>query len=61
MESQSKFSEFSKTAEELSCKAFSQLRQLILDAPNNKELFSQSTHYERVNKLVLRMGSGLGV
>lgn len=53
MESQSKFSEFSKTAEELSCKAFSQLRQLILEAPNNKELFSQSTHYERVDKLVL--------
>ncbi len=53
MESQSKFFEFSKAAHELSCKAFGQLRKLILDVPNNKELFSHSTHYERVDKLVL--------
>lgn len=38
MESQSKFSEFSKTAQELSCKAFAQLRELVLAVPNNKEL-----------------------
>lgn len=36
MESQPKFSEFSKTAQELSCKVLEQLRQLILDAPNHK-------------------------
>ncbi len=34
-----KFDEFSKTAQELSHKAISQLRQLVLDVPNNKELF----------------------
>jgi hypothetical protein len=48
-----KFAEFSKTAQELSSKALGQLRKLILDAPNNKALFSDSTHYERVDKLVL--------
>ena len=53
MESQSKFVEFSKAAKELSFKALSQLRQLVLDVPNNKELLSDSTHYERVDKLVL--------
>lgn len=53
MESQSKFSEFSKSAQELSCKAFAQLRELVLNVPNNKELFSDSTHYERLDKLVL--------
>lgn len=53
VESQSKFAEFSKAAQELSFKALSQLRQLVLDVPNNKELFSDSTHYERVDKLVL--------
>ena len=53
MESQSKFIEFSKVAQELSFKALSQLRQLVLDVPNNKELLSDSTHYERVDKLVL--------
>lgn len=30
-----------------------QLRNLVLEVPNNKELFSNSTHYERVDKLVL--------
>lgn len=53
IESQLKFVEFSKTAQELSSKALGQLRKLILDAPNNNELFSNSTHYERVDKLVL--------
>lgn len=53
VESQSKFTEFGKAAQELSLKALSQLRQLVLDVPNNKELFSDSTHYERVDKLVL--------
>lgn len=53
VESQSKFVEFSKAAKELSFKALSQLHQLLLDAPKNKELFSDSTHYERVDKLVL--------
>lgn len=53
VESQSKFAEFSKTAQEMSFKALSQLRQLVFDVPNNKELFSDSTHYERVDKLVL--------
>lgn len=53
VESQSKFVEFSKEAKELSFKALSQLRQLVLDVPNNKELLSDSTHYERVDKLVL--------
>ena len=51
--SQCKFSEFSKAAQELSSKALGQLRKLILDVPNDKELFSDSTHYERVDKLVL--------
>lgn len=45
--------EFSKAAQELSFKALGQLRQLVLDVPNNKELLSDSTHYERVDKLVL--------
>jgi hypothetical protein len=53
LESQFKFAEFSKAAQELSSKALGQLRKLILDVPNNKELFSDSTHYERVDKLVL--------
>lgn len=53
MESQSKFAEFSKTAQELSFQALSQLRQLVLDVPSNKELFSDSTHYERVDKVIL--------
>jgi hypothetical protein len=53
MGSQSTFFEFSKVAQELSGKALSQLRKLVLDVPNNKELFSDSTHYERVDKLVL--------
>ena len=52
-ESQFKFAEFSKAAQELSSKALGQLRKLILDVPNNTELFSDSTHYERVDKLVL--------
>jgi hypothetical protein len=42
--------EFSKTAQELTCKALGELRKLILDVPNNLEL---STHYEGVDKLVL--------
>ncbi|HNA62430.1 MAG TPA: hypothetical protein PKW79_05080 [Rhabdochlamydiaceae bacterium] len=53
MESQFKFVEFSKIAKELSFKALNQLRQLVLDIPNNMELLSDSTHYERVDKLVL--------
>lgn len=53
MESQSKFAEFSKAAQELSSNALSQLRKLILDVPNNKELFSHSIHYKGVDKLVL--------
>ena len=53
MESQSKFAEFSKAAQKLACNTLTQLRKLILDVPNNKELFSHSTHYERVDKLVL--------
>jgi hypothetical protein len=53
LESQCKLAEFSKAAQELSSKALGQLRKLILDVPNNKELFSDSTHYERVDKLVL--------
>lgn len=53
VESQSKFAEFGKAAQELSFKALTQLRQLVLDVPNNKELLSDSTHYERVDKLVL--------
>lgn len=48
-----KFDEFSKMAQELSYKAFNQLRHLVLDVPNNKEFLSDSTHYERVDKLVL--------
>jgi hypothetical protein len=47
------FAQFSKAAKELSCNALSQLRNLILDVPNNKELFSHSTHYETVDKLVV--------
>lgn len=53
VEFQCKFAEFGKAAQELSLKALSQLRQLVLDVPNNKELLSDSTHYERVDKLVL--------
>ena len=53
LESQSKFVEFSKAAQELSYKTLSQLRRLVVDVPNTKELFSDSTHYERVDKLVL--------
>lgn len=53
MDSQSKFLEFSQAAQKLTCKAVGQLRQLVLDIPNNKELFSHSTHYERLDKLVL--------
>jgi hypothetical protein len=53
LEPQSKFDDFSKAAQELSFKALSQLRQLVLNVPNNKKLFSDSTHYERVDKLVL--------
>lgn len=53
VESQSKFVEFSNAAKDLSFKALSQLRQLVLDVPKNKELLSDSTHYERVDKLVL--------
>lgn len=53
MSSRLEFSEFSKEAQELSSRALCQLRKLILDVPNNKELFSDSTHYERVDKLVL--------
>lgn len=53
LESQLNFGEFSKAAQGLSCRALNQLRKLILDVPNNKELFAHSTHYERVDKLVL--------
>lgn len=53
LESPCKFAEFSKAAQELSSKSLSQLHKLVLDVPNNKELFSDSTHYERVDKLVL--------
>src|SRR5687767_4727868 len=53
LESQCKLAEFSKAAQELSSKVLGQLRKLVLDVPNNKELFSDSTHYERVDKLVL--------
>ena len=53
LESQYQFAEFSKAAQELSSKAMDQLSQLILDVPNNKELLSDSTHYDRVDKLVL--------
>ncbi|MCP5506774.1 MAG: hypothetical protein H7A37_00515 [Chlamydiales bacterium] len=53
LESQCKFAEFSKIAQDLSSKALGQLRKLVLDVPNHKELFSDSTHYERVDKLVL--------
>lgn len=53
VESHFKFVEFSKAAKELSFKALNQLRQLVLDVPNNKKLLSDSTHYERVDKLVL--------
>ena len=52
-ESQSKFLEFSKEAQQLSCQALSQLRKLVLAIPNDEELFAQSVHYEKVDKLVL--------
>lgn len=49
------FSNFNKAAEKifLSCQTPAQLRKLILDIPNNEELFSSSAHYEGVDKLVL--------
>jgi hypothetical protein len=53
MKSPSNFIEFSKVAQELSDKALNQLRKLILDLPNNLELFSYSAHYAGVDKLVL--------
>lgn len=47
--------DFEKEAKQLflSCQHPIQLRKLILDLPNNEELFSYSTHYDRVDKLVL--------
>ncbi len=47
------FADFNKVAEELSCNALRQLRKFVLDVPKNPELFSDSAHYERVDKLVL--------
>lgn len=53
VESQFTFAEFSKVAQKLSCEALSELRKLILEVPNNEELFSYSARYEGVDKLVL--------
>ena len=55
MKAQPRFPDFNKAAEELflSCQTPTQLRKLILDIPNNEELFSYSAHYEGVDKLVL--------
>ncbi len=47
------FAEFCKTAQDLSHNALSQLSRLVLELPQNKDLFSYSVHYERVDKLVL--------
>ena len=49
LESQCKFAEFSKAAQELSSKVLGQLSKLVLDVPNNKELFSDSTHFLEIN------------
>jgi hypothetical protein len=47
------FAEFNQAAQELSSRAMGQLHQLILDVPNQKELFSDCTHYDKVDKIVL--------
>lgn len=48
-----KLTDFNKEAHRLSEKALAELRKLVLDIPNNGELFSHSVHYEGVDKLVL--------
>ena len=56
MKSQCTFSNFSKESQEISSKALVQLRKLVLDIPNNEDLFSYYVHYEGVDKLVLWNG-----
>lgn len=55
MKLQSQLIDFEKEAKQLflSCQNPIQLRKLILDLPNNEELFSYSAHYDKVDKLVL--------